>query len=222
MNPERTGAPAAAPAPADPRALVRDGYDRASHAYRGDDFPLAGSGYAHWLAELAKRVPAGARVLDLGCGNGVPVARALAARHEVTGVDLSPVQIERARALVPGARFVCADMTAVEFPAASFDAAVAFFSIINVPLAEQPALLARIAGWLVPGGVLLAVVGREAWTGVEPGWRGVPGVGMYYSHADVATYRRWFAEAGLAVEAEGVEPRGGRPGYAVLIARRAA
>ena len=54
-------------------------------------------------------------MLDLGCGNGVPVARELSARFAVTGVDLSPVQVERARALVPGARFVCADMTAVEF-----------------------------------------------------------------------------------------------------------
>jgi len=38
-----------------------------------------------------------ARVLDLGCGNGVPVAKALAVGgHDVTGVDLSAVQVERA------------------------------------------------------------------------------------------------------------------------------
>jgi hypothetical protein len=43
---------------------------------------------------------------------------------------------------------------------------------------------------------------------------------MYYSQADVATYRRWFAGAGLDVETEGSEPRGGNPGYSVLIARR--
>src|SRR4249920_253252 len=94
----------------DPHALVRDGYDRASHAYRGDDCDLEQSGYGHWLRRLAPRLAPGARVLDLGCGNGVPVARELARLgFEVTGVDLSPVQITRARALVPGARFVCAD-----------------------------------------------------------------------------------------------------------------
>jgi SAM-dependent methyltransferase len=139
----------------------------------------------------------------------------------VTGVDLSPVQVERARALVPGATFVCADMAEAALEPASFDAAVAFYSIINVPLAEQPGLIARIASWLAPGGVLLAVVGRVAWTGTEPNWRGVEGVAMYYSQADVATYRRWFAAAGLAVEHEGIEPRNGRPGYSVLIARKA-
>ena len=42
---------------------------------------------------------------------------------------------------------------------------------------------------------------------------------MYWSHADVMTYRIWFERAGLMIEAEGSEPRNGNPGYAVLIAR---
>ena len=206
----------------DPRELVRVGYDLASHAYRGDTFELAGSGYAYWLGRLAPRLADGARVLDLGCGCGVPVAQELAKRCAVTGVDLSPVQIARARALVPAARFVCADMTTIELEPGSFDAVVAFYSVFNVPLADQPGLIARVAGWLVPGGVFLAMVGKDPWTGVEKDWRGVPGVRMYYSQADVGTYRRWFAQAGLAIEAEGSEPRDGNPGYAVLIARRGA
>ena len=206
----------------DPRELVRVGYDLASHAYRGDRFELAGTGYAYWLGRLTPLLADGARVLDLGCGNGVPVARELVKRFGVTGVDLSGVQIARACRLVPEARFVCADMTAVEFPAASFDAVVAFYSIFNVPLADQPALIARVAGWLAPGGRFLAMVGKQPWTGVEKDWRGVPGVRMYYSQADVATYRGWFEQAGLAIEAEGSEPRDGNPGYSVLLARRAA
>jgi SAM-dependent methyltransferase len=206
----------------DPRELVRVGYDLASHAYRGDTFDLEGSGYGYWLGRFTPPLAAGARVLDLGCGNGVPVARELVKRFAVTGVDLSPVQIERARALVPGTQFICADMTAVEFEPGSFDAVVAFYSIFNLPLADQPALIARVAGWLKPGGSFLAMVGKQPWTGVEKDWRGVPGVRMYYSQADVGTYRRWFAGAGLTIEAEGSEPRDGNPGYAVLIARRGA
>lgn len=206
----------------DPKAMVREGYDRASHAYRGDDFVFERSGYEHWLRRLVRRLEPGARVLDLGCGNGIPVARELAARFAVTGVDLSPVNIERARALVPGATFTCADMTAVAFPPASFDAIAAFYSIINVPLDEQPALFLRMAEWLAPVGWLLAVVGRDPWTGVEQDWRDVPGLGMYYSHADVATYRRWIAEAGFTLAESGIEPRDGKPGYAVLIAQRGA
>jgi SAM-dependent methyltransferase len=204
----------------DPRELVRVGYDLASHAYRGDDFDLDRTGYGYWLGRLAPLLADGARVLDLGCGNGVPVARELAKRCAVTGVDLSAVQVERARALVPGARFVQADMSAVEFSPGSFDAVVAFYSIFNLPLADQPGLIERVAGWLVPGGRVFAVVGKVPWTGVEKDWRGVPGVRMYYSQADAATYRRWFEQAGFTIETEGSEPRDGRPGYAVLIARR--
>lgn len=205
----------------DPKALVRDGYDRASRAYRADAFELdARSGYAHWLRRLDRRIVPGARVLDLGCGNGVPVARELARRYAVTGVDLSPVQIERARALVPDARFVCGDMTSVEFGPASFDAVVAFYSIINVPVGEQPELMRRIASWMAPGGILVAIVGKRARTGTERDWRGVKGATMYWSQADLASYRRWFAEAWLDVVEEGTQPENGSPGFAVLVARR--
>jgi SAM-dependent methyltransferase len=204
----------------DPKAIVRDAYDRASLAYRADDYALEKSGYGHWLRRLARLVPPGGRVLDLGCGCGVPVARELVKHHAVVGVDISPVQIERARALVPTAEFVCADMTAAEFAPGSFDAVVAFYSIINVPGAEQRALIHRVASWLAPGGVLLAMVGKVAGAWAEPDFRGVAGVTMYWSHADLAVARGWLAEAGLDVVEEGTQPRQGEPGFAVLIARR--
>ena len=43
-------------------------------------------------------------------------------------------------------------MTEASFRDASFDAVVAFYSIIHVPRDEQPGLLRRVAGWLRPGG----------------------------------------------------------------------
>jgi len=214
--------PLTAQAP-DPKRIVREGYDLVSYAYRDDDFDLdQRSGYAHWLRRLERRVAPGARVLDLGCGNGVPVARELAKRHRVTGIDLSPVQIARARTLVPDARFECVDMTAASFAPGSYDAVAAFFSIINVPAAEQPALFRAIGGWLAPGGCLLAILGKCAWTGTESDWRGVPGATMYWSHADLADARRWIADAGMRIVEEGTEPERGTPGFAVVVAEKAA
>lgn len=100
---------------ADPVELVRAGYNALSLHYRDDDGPAFG--YEPWLADLEERTPSGAQVMDAGCGCGVPVARHLAgAGHHVTGVDIGDIQIERARRLVPGAVFLRADATGLDFP----------------------------------------------------------------------------------------------------------
>ncbi|WP_020668036.1 class I SAM-dependent methyltransferase [Amycolatopsis nigrescens] len=203
---------------ADPKETVRRGYDAASRHYRADD---AGDGqYGPWLARLSEVLPERGRVLDLGCGCGIPVSRALAATgHDVTGVDLSDVQIARARELVPAATFHRADATALRFPADSFDAVVCLYVLIHLPLPEQPALLNRIAGWLRPGGRLLATTGHRATTGAESDWLG-SGATMWWSQADAETYDSWLGEAGLLVEDRDFVPEGDG-GHALFWARRA-
>ncbi len=202
-----------------PKDIVRSGYDKVSHAYRADTFDYEHSGYKTFLAWLELRLNPGAAILDLGCGCGIPVAQVLSRQHHVTGVDISPVQIERARQLAPAARFLCADMAALEFASATFDAIVAFYSIIHVPLEEQPTLFAKLARWLKPQGYLLATVGHTAWTGTEPNWRDVTGATMYWSHGDAGTYRRWFDGNGLHVVQEGFLPEGDG-GHTVLLGQK--
>jgi len=199
--------------------MVRRGYDALSYHYRADD---AGEGrYAPWLADLVARLPTGAAVLDVGCGCGVPVARSLtAAGHAVTGVDISEVQVERARRLVPSATFLVGDVADSVFPAASFDAVVCLYSLIHMPLDGQSRLLASVASWLRPGGWLLVTTGWTAWTGTEENWLGGPAA-MWWSHADAATYRRWLLESGLEIAAQEFVPEGGS-GHALFWARRPA
>jgi SAM-dependent methyltransferase len=203
----------------DPRAIVRRGYDALSYRYRADD---AGPGqYGAWLDALRERTPPGGAVLDLGSGCGVPVARDLAGHgFAVTGVDVSEVQVRRARRLVPQGRFLRADATRVRFPAAAFDVVVCLYTLIHLPLDEQPPLLHRIATWLRPGGWLLVTGGDRAWTGTEDGWLGGT-VPMWWSHADATTYRSWIEEAGLEVVAQEHVPEGDG-GHALFCARRPA
>ena len=197
--------------------LVRKGYDALSYRYRADD---ADEGrYAPWLAVLRARLPAGGPVLDLGCGCGVPVARSLAAAgYQVTGVDISEVQIGRARRLVPAGTFVRADASTVTFPAASFDAVVCLYALVHMPLRAQPELLRRVADWLRPGGCLLTVTGEREWTGTEDNWLGGPAA-MWWSHAGADTYRAWLEQAGLQVTAQEFVPEG-ESGHALFWARR--
>ena len=197
--------------------LVRKGYDALSYRYRADD---ADEGrYAPWLAALRTRLPAGGPVLDLGCGCGVPVARSLAAAgYQVTGVDISEVQIGRARRLVPAGTFIRADASTVTFPAASFDAVVCLYALVHMPLRAQPELLRRVAGWLRPGGWLLTVTGEREWTGTEDNWLGGPAA-MWWSHAGADTYRAWLEQAGLQITAQEFVPEGDS-GHALFWARR--
>jgi SAM-dependent methyltransferase len=133
----------------------------------------------------------------------------------VTGVDFSETQIERARALVPTGDFLCQDIAAAQFPAASFAAIVSFFALIHLPLAEQPALFPRLFSWLRPGGHLMITVGHSAWTGFEDDWYGAP---MYWSHADESTYVSWLRDAGFTLLRNEFIPEGDG-GHALLLAR---
>jgi 2-polyprenyl-3-methyl-5-hydroxy-6-metoxy-1,4-benzoquinol methylase len=149
----------------------------------------------------------------------MPVAHDLAAAGlQVTGVDISAVQIERARRLVPAAEFVHADVITVDLPASAFDAVVCLYAIIHVPLTEQPNLLQRVFSWLRPGGWLCITTGHDAWTGTERGWMGGP-ADMWWSHADAGTYRGWLADAGFAVAEQRFVPEGAG-GHELFIARR--
>ena len=118
--------------------------------------------------------------------------------HRVTGVDISERQIERARTLVPDATFLVADMTRRIFEPASFDAVIALYSLIHVPLAAQPSVIKQISNCLVDGGLLLATTGWEAWTGSDSDWLG-GGVEMWWSQTDQATYIAWLQGAELQV-----------------------
>jgi 2-polyprenyl-3-methyl-5-hydroxy-6-metoxy-1,4-benzoquinol methylase len=184
----------------DPVDIVRSGYDALSYRYRADDSDEGR--YAAWIDTIRTHCAPGGAVLDAGCGCGVPVSRSLArAGCEVVGVDLSDVQIERARRLVPAATFIRADLTEVAFEAGSFDAIACFNALIHVPLDRQATLLTRMANWLRPGGLLLMTAGHRAWTGRDEAWLG-GGVPMWWSHADAGTYRAWLQAAGLRIVAE--------------------
>ena len=98
--------------------------------------------------------PPGPRVLDLGCGDGALTAwlhRRLQAR-DTLGIDHAPAMLAAASAHAgDGLRFEQADI-ATFAPSEPFD--VVFSNAALQWLPDHPALLARLASWLAPGGQL--------------------------------------------------------------------
>ncbi len=159
------------------------------------------------MGPILDHVAVGAEVLDLGCRCGAPIARRLAPRHRVTGVEIADVQIERARALVPSARFIRVDMAKVAFAEYMFGAVVALYSMIRRPLVKQRPLFERIYSWLMPGGPFLATLGAEAHAGIEEGWLGSEAT-MYGSHADAGTYQQRLGGLGFEPIEQAFVPEG--------------
>jgi len=93
----------------------------------------------------------GDQVLDAACGTGdFAVADLRAGAAHVTGLDFSPRMLERARRKAPRVDWVEADMLALPFADASFDAATVGFGARNV--ADLERALRELRRVLRPGG----------------------------------------------------------------------
>jgi ubiquinone/menaquinone biosynthesis C-methylase UbiE len=105
---------------------------------------------------LAARLESGARVLDVGCGTGLPTARILCdAGLEVTGIDISAGMLDLARRNVPEASLHQVDLLDLDSTFGSFDGAVAFFSLLMLPRAQLPQALHQLGQLLRPGAPLV-------------------------------------------------------------------
>jgi len=194
----------------DPRTdTVARGYDAIADRFAKWVTEIQDDPRPRFRQELLDRLPPGARVLELGCGAGTSDTHLLAKRFRVTGVDISTEQLQRARANVPEAEFIQADMTEVELPPSSFDAVAGFYSFNHVPRDLLGDLFSRIHGWLVQDGLFLTALGAgdmEGWTGE---WLGTT---MYFSGWSPETNRELLQDAGFELVIDEViemrEPEG--------------
>jgi SAM-dependent methyltransferase len=182
--------------------LVQEGYDKIAPRYL--EWSTPSPARLKYFKKLLACLPKPAIVLELGCGAGKPCTQILAEHAEVIGVDISAAQLALAKQLVPNAQLIHGDMMSLTFPSNTFDAVVAFYSIIHLPRAKQDILISRIADWLRPGGHLLANLGTSDNPGsINADWLGSK---MYWSSYDVQTNEKMLIGAGFELlETEVVE-----------------
>ena len=179
----------------DYKKTVKAGYDAIAKRYLEER--TRDSEDIHLLDDLIGRLPPNAKVLDAGCGAGVPVAQLLSQKFQVTGVDFSEAQIELAKKRVPNAEFICQDMTKLDFPENSFDAICSYYAIIHIPREEHKPLLVNFYQMLKPGGLALLCLGAEDL--IDDIDENFLGAKMYWSHFDTETYLKMLGDAGYSI-----------------------
>jgi len=213
----------------DAKEIVRTGYDALSYLYRKDNEEPPN--HKRWASQLVSLLPSlPASILDLGCGCGIPVSRDLSqAGYNVTGIDISSVQIDRARKLVPEGIFIQADVTSqtlgeiLQSSSAPmrFAAIIGLYVLIHIPVDEQSAFIQRMAGWLEEGGYCMFTVGVTPWTGEKRGWLGANAeVKMWWSQAGVDDYRQWFTDAGFVIVEDEHVPEDGNEGHQFFLLQK--
>ena len=171
--------------------------DRGATLYSGD----SGVDEAVWLDRFVAGLPAGARILDVGCGSGWPIGAALLEReHQVTGVDASPGLIVHAQATLPAGVWTVGDMRD-PLPPGPFDGVLAWHSLFHLSPDDQSKVLPKLAACVAEGGRLMFTSGHTHGETIGQ-WRGEP---LYHASLDPEAYRAQLADAGLSVEYDGAE-----------------
>lgn len=143
-----------------------DGYlsERSARLYDlGVEFLFLGTGDAMRrqviapISEFLRAAPADARLLDVGCGTG-RLLHQLALAHpalQLSGVDLSPYYVERARRLLPQVSLTTGNAEALELSAQSFEILTSVFLFHELPQRARRNALAEMRRVIQPGGLLV-------------------------------------------------------------------
>jgi cyclopropane fatty-acyl-phospholipid synthase-like methyltransferase len=195
------------------RDLIRKSYNQVAKAYAEDRVSWRGNKY---LQRFIRELPKGAEILDLGCGDGVPVAEILIKKNFlVTGLDISEVQIQRAIRNCPRGSFQVKDMSSLEEGEYQVDAVVAYYSIFHLPRKTHLSFLKKINSFLPVSGKIIITMGDKDFEGFHDFY----GVQMWSSHYGLEKNKELVREAGFEILFEDVDKRANEK-HQIIIAEK--
>nr|WP_255653025.1 MULTISPECIES: class I SAM-dependent methyltransferase [unclassified Corallococcus] len=158
------------------------------------------------VTALAASLPPGARVLDVGCGTGLPLTRVLLEHGcHVVGVDSSRELLARFQANFPHVPVVCAPIQSTALQERAFDAAISWGVLFHLRHEEQEQAIAHIARALRPGAPFLFTSGDAHGSTEGAPMNGVP---FRYHSYSADGYRDLLRAHGLTLEATHQDPGG--------------
>jgi SAM-dependent methyltransferase len=148
-----------------------------------------------WHDRFVGLLGAGATVLDLGCGSGIPVARNLVQNAlRVTGVDTSPTLIALCRERMPDQEWIVGDMRAISF-AKRFDGILGWDSYFFLEPDDQRRMFDIFAAHAGVECVLMFNTGPRFGEAIGE-YRSEP---LYHASLDASEYRSLLDRSGFAV-----------------------
>ena len=145
---------------------------------------------------VAATLPPRSCILDVGCGNGVPITEALiSAGHRVIGLDSSEGMLAHFRINLPGTPVVRGDARSCPFANSSFDAAISWGMMFHLTRDGQAVALANLSRVLKPGAPFLFTA-AEIEGAADSGITGTMN-GVTFHYYAVESYRQLLIEHGL-------------------------
>jgi len=177
------------------KEIVKAGYNKIADSYLAER--TRDSADVRLLDDFIELLAPKSRVLDAGCGAGVPIAQILAEHFDVIGVDFSEAQVVLAKKNVPNAHFLCKDLTQLDLPDESLDGICSYYAIIHIPREEHSSLFVSFFRMLKTSGVILLCLGAENL--VDDIAENYLGTRMYWSHYDSDTYLEMIKGSGFSI-----------------------